>query len=421
MASFSPTSSGNADPPSSGMSDLQVTNSGNNSESSKNKRKHQYYTRSHEGKMRIDERQYGRVQENLRDTVMNYSIDPNDYRNQELISMTMVIFQHYELFDEFQFDEETATNFIRLVAEMYNPDNYFHNFKHAWGVMHMSFHILLNGASRYVDKFDILTILVAAICHDVCHPGNSNAFEVATQTNVSKIYKHKDEICVLERYHAKVTHKLLTADETSDHDILAALSPAQKERFHQQVDFIIMGTDMGKHSVLVEEARNFAALHGASGNADSVVSQECKSSASSSSVDPCVSSSLAAQQPFLMLKSNSLDSTLFDAEERRNFTRIVVHSADIGAQTQSQAIALKWVERVYSEYRLQADRERKLGIMTSPFLHDLKEESKIFSTQSSFIQDIVEPIWLALVQMIPDLKFALDQLVANKLHYQALF
>lgn len=59
--------------------------------------------------------------------------------------------------------------------------------------------------------------------------------------------------------------------------------------------------------------------------------------------------------------------------------------------------------------------------MTSQFLHDLKDESKMYSSQHSFISDIVQPIWRVLYDLLPQLQFAYDQLEINKQHYQHFF
>lgn len=395
------------------------------------KRKYTYFTRA-KNKATINNVNNGKVfsPEELQQVVMSYSIDPYDYDDETLIKMTMLIFEHYNLFQDFHFNAVTATHFMRLVRDYYNPENFFHNFKHAWGVMHMCFHILLKGGEKYLNKFDILSIFVAALCHDVGHPGNSNAFEFATKSEVSKVYAMPDEACVLERYHASVTHKLLKPESGLEHDIIAALTTADRDRFHKQVDFIIMGTDMAKHVSLVEETREFSIKHAPEVMNKLAALREQSNRENPHNIDQFHngSSSRAGKKSNNNLQracasrcGQQPSECLLSDDERRALTRIIVHSADIGAQTQSQEVATKWLDRIYAEYRYQADRERHLGIMTSPFLHDLKEESKIFSTQFNFINDFVQPIWSALATMIPDLQFALEQLIANKAHYKEFF
>lgn len=59
--------------------------------------------------------------------------------------------------------------------------------------------------------------------------------------------------------------------------------------------------------------------------------------------------------------------------------------------------------------------------MTSPFIHDLKDQSKMYTSQYSFINDIVEPIWNVVISLLPQLQFALEQLDVNKDHYKSFF
>lgn len=415
------------------------------------KRKYDYFTRAMKNRSADLEEYLTEAQ--LVSTVMNYTIDPYDYEDTELFKMTLIIFRYYDLPNEFNFDADSLFHFLNIVRDMYEADNYFHNFKHAWGVMHMCFHILKNGGERYVDRFDVFTVLVAALCHDVRHPGNSNAYEVATESLVSKKYSKMNEVCVLERLHAHVTSAILMPEDNVGYHLLSSLNQAERERFLQQVDFIILGTDMAKHVALVNQAKDFVAEYrpsdilplGCNSNssnvsADSDVfpttrrsprassrrqnnnsSKSQSRNASSDDQDDEPSQDSKSPRNLPLCVSRHLSSQLIaNGESRMLFTRILVHSADIGAQTQGRPVALKWVDRVYSEYRDQAERERNLGIMTSPFLHDLQEDAKVYSTQYSFINDVVEPIWSAMTTLIPDLKFALDQLIDNKHYYKGL-
>ena len=78
------------------------------------------------------------------------------------------------------------------------------------------------------------------------------------------------------------------------------------------------------------------------------------------------------------------------------------------------------MNRCYGEFRSQAEREEVLGIVTSPFLHDLKEDNKTFSAQHSFIEETVQPLWEAISAFLPKLAFARDQLLLNKEGYKKM-
>lgn len=109
-----------------------------------------------------------------------------------------------------------------------------------------------------------------------------------------------------------------------------------------------------------------------------------------------------------------------DSESRIIFTRALVHTSDLSAQTQPLPIALKWMNRCLNEFRSQALKEQDLGIMTSPYLHDIEEDCNDYLSQYNFIDEFVEPLWVAMTKLLPDLQFALDQLVSNKSSYKGL-
>ena len=67
--------------------------------------------------------------------------------------------------------------------------NPFHNFTHALAVLHWTYCMLtsLNFASM-LSPLDILSLLIAAIGHDVDHTGATNAFEIASSSKLALRY-----------------------------------------------------------------------------------------------------------------------------------------------------------------------------------------------------------------------------------------
>jgi high affinity cGMP-specific 3',5'-cyclic phosphodiesterase 9 len=57
-----------------------------------------------------------------------------------------------------------------------------------------------------MERSDVLAALIAALCHDLDHPGNNNAFEVNASTRLAVKY---NDISVLENHHAATTFNLL--------------------------------------------------------------------------------------------------------------------------------------------------------------------------------------------------------------------
>jgi hypothetical protein len=321
-----------------------------------------------------------------------YDIDPYDYDDAVLKEAIILMFQHYDLFRLFSFEEATMRKFLTKVKGFYNPKNLFHNFKHIWGVVHLSFHILKRGGDKYLMPLDIFATMVAAICHDIQHPGNNNAFEAATGSDVSKAKQGVVGAGILECLHATITNRLLNASDP-ECDILAGLSEEQGDHFCRQVGLIILGTDMAKHASILAETRllSIGSSTARSSKSDKLAnspkngyfSHSEKKNKQSNNIKhhvplkTSVSHKQIAYEDAAPLKPGGVDVT--DAESRIAFTRLLVHTADIGAQTQSSEVALKWMQRCYGEFRSQARREEEIGIVTSPFLHSTSSSRKLSS------------------------------------------
>ena len=275
--------------------------------------------------------------------IFDYNVDPYDHKEEVLMDAVMEMLKHYDLFRLYSFDRTVMKRFLLHVKLFYNPKNLFHNFKHVWGVLHLSFQILTHGGDQYLLPLDIFAIVVAALCHDIQHPGNNNAFELATSSDLSKAKSYNVDAGILERHHATITHSLLNADGT-DYDILIGLTPAQKEHFRRQVALIILGTDMAKHTSILAEAQAYNLAQSVARS--SSVTPEPESQSLTSSSNNAKSPKPPTHKKFTIIEASCLQIAyeeakparrdvvdVNDPESRLAFSRVLVHTADIGAQT----------------------------------------------------------------------------------------
>jgi hypothetical protein len=74
--------------------------------------------------------------------------------------------------------------------------------------------ILCNNAilTPRLRPIEILSMLIATICHDLQHPGYNNAFLIKTKDQKATIYNDKS---VLESHHASSTFVLLSDDKNN--------------------------------------------------------------------------------------------------------------------------------------------------------------------------------------------------------------
>jgi GAF domain-containing protein len=161
---------------------------------------------------------------------------PGERRLQESV---VAMFRHMTLLTRFQIDETKFASFVRRVRSKYHA-NPFHNWYHGVSVMHASFLIILTTSACEMLTFrDVLATLVAALGHDIDHPGNTNAFEINSGSELALMYS---DDAVLERHHAHVLSTIIRQEGIFSH-----LSPDEQKALRVTIVKAILGTDMGKH------------------------------------------------------------------------------------------------------------------------------------------------------------------------------
>jgi hypothetical protein len=120
------------------------------------------------------------------------------------------MFEAFELLTRFHIDRKVFENFLVDVRATYNA-NAYHNFRHAFDVTQTVFAMLTTfDAAALVTHVEILGLLLAAICHDLDHPGLNNAYQVRVGSDLAQRYNDRS---VLENYHGYVASKLLEEAE----------------------------------------------------------------------------------------------------------------------------------------------------------------------------------------------------------------
>jgi hypothetical protein len=105
-------------------------------------------------------------------TFNKWSFDPFVHSDAELMEYAFQMINEFGLIEKFSINVDKLRTLIATAKKNYRP-NAFHNFYHAFGVMHLSYLILQRGAAEYLTPLDILATLVGALLHDLDHPGNN--------------------------------------------------------------------------------------------------------------------------------------------------------------------------------------------------------------------------------------------------------
>ena len=120
-------------------------------------------------------------------------------------------------------------------------------------VMHMCYLMANFQKNKEVfSAFNIFTITFSGLCHDVGHTGFTNAFMVASGSDLARTYNDRS---VLENYHAHLTFEILRKPENNflDHLKLQEFSQFRKDVIHN-----ILYTDIQEHFPLLEKFNNLS-------------------------------------------------------------------------------------------------------------------------------------------------------------------
>ena len=260
-------------------------------------------------------------------------------QDDELMGVCYDIFDEFNLLQRFDIAPSRLREWIIAVHGLMRTDTAFHNFRHAFSVMHVAHLQLARAANACLRSIDVLAVLVAALSHDLEHPGHSNTLEVARRSTLARLYC---DDAPLERHHAAAACRILDAPATN---ILANVSAADARWARKLVVKAILDTDMRQHSSIV-----------------SSLNQRNESTASGKG--------LAEPAGGLLKWDRDSDN------DRLQLAGAIVHCSDLSGQAMPQSIARQWGSRVITEFRAQCTLEERLGLPVTSFMMGLDDPAR---------------------------------------------
>lgn len=270
-----------------------------------------------------------------------------------------------ELSGEYNFEKHlnlnhiTLVNFLRRVESEYNASNKYHNNIHAADVLqtlHSLLSMAVDGITSVLSKIDVFSLLLAAVSHDIAHPGTNNLYQVHALTDLAVIYNDKS---VLENMHASKASQVILG--TSNANVFESLSPKDSALVRTRMIQAILNTDMSHH---------FASV---------------------SFVDDLVS----------QLKEEGVHWSDIERTDdiANSISNFMLHLADISNPTKSSELAIYWAECALSEFFVQGDMEIEKNLPISPLCD--RNETNLASSQRDFITFVVRPSFDVLGKIIP--------------------
>jgi len=182
-----------------------------------------------------------------REMLLDWALDPWALPDDEVQRLVVAMLDSLGLLRRFRM---SPTAVARLVADMekhYNA-NPFHCFRHAFLVALAAWRFVVAGhlassapgAPPPLGHLDELALLLSALCHDLEHPGTTNAFQINTGSALAQRY---NDASVLENHHCAVATAMLEAS-----GVLATLSADDRKALRKAMITAILATDMSVHS-----------------------------------------------------------------------------------------------------------------------------------------------------------------------------
>ena len=290
------------------------------------------------------------------------------------------ILKKYNLLSKINY--EKFETFIEEIRKGYNRENPYHTDLHAADVTQTCLIYILKGKMKEIfnlNDLDTASIYISCMVHDYKHPGYNNLFLININSPIS--IRHNDTN-VLEAYHISQTYKLIKSNEK--YNIFSLMNNEEYKFIRKRMIGLVLATDMIFHFKQLEDTKNLIKEY----NINKGKNRE-------------------------KIKENN---KLNDIQQQ--FLEILIHACDISNPTKTFNIYNLWANKVMSEFFRQGDKEKELGLKVSMNCDRLT--TTLPQCQIGFMNYIVGPLFISIVEIFPELNFLLDNLNNNVEKYKKI-
>lgn len=282
----------------------------------------------------------------------------------ELVEYVIRAFMGVDGARRFVEDEARLRAFVWQVSRLYR-NNPYHNFQHAVDTTNaMAWMVTRPGLSKRLPDLYVFVLILAALVHDLEHPGTDNQWEIKTRSRLAEKYRNE---AVLENRSLDGTFDLLQDPECA---LLAGLPPDTHNECRRLLGLVIIATDFATHQAFLKELRTHLHTKG---------------------------------------------TDFSDPEGLSLLARTLIKAADISNTTKEFPLARLWGRRVMREYWAQGRREKRRGLPVGP-LND-PDKVAFHEAQAEFIETQVQPLFDMLVTVESSIGEAAETLTENRLSY----
>ena len=296
--------------------------------------------------------------------------------------MGKVILDSFGLYSDEIISTEKLDPFLVSISNQYYKTTLYHNSMHGADVTQSLCLYFLNSNAEEICQslvLDLLGILIAALGHDLGHPGLTNPFQINSSSELAITY---NDVSCLENFHTSKLFRTIRKPET---DIFEKLTVQDYKTIRKRMIGNILSTDMANHGKIMTVIKSRIAINKAEN-----------------------------KTKFELLSGN--EKTKF--EEQQSLFDFLIHAADLAHNTKLFNISLKWVELLSEEFWLQGDKEKSMNLPVS-FLCD-RDNYNIPNSQVGFIKGFIIPTFDCLVNIFPSLKYTMNNAKTNLKKWEKL-
>lgn len=276
-----------------------------------------------------------------------------------------------------QVPEFTLANFVETVKENYKQTA-FHNFDHAIDVTFEVRRYLYDLKNCFFDEATYMCLLVAALGHDIGHPGVNNMFLVETSHEFAMTYNDR---APLENLHCCLLFQVLRKEENN---VFQALSKDAFKKVRSRMVDAILHTDMIQHNGGIKDLGILYTLH---------------------------------TEAFQDGREQLVQ--LFNEEEQKQGTVLnaLLHTADVSNPMKPWDLCQVLADKCLEEFFAQGDQEKAMGIPVQ-ILNDRDKVNRA-NSQVGFIEFVIAPLAFQMATLFPRLSY-LTASVGNNIQNWAL-
>ncbi|KAG2486853.1 hypothetical protein HYH03_014536 [Edaphochlamys debaryana] len=325
------------------------------------------------------------------------------------------------LIAKFGLQPNRVARLLRALEAGY-PDNPYHCATHAADVLR-SLHALLHGAQlteHYLDPLRLLGAYLAAIVHDLGHPGLTGDFLVATSAPLVLRYNDRSP---LELHHASAAFSLLA--ERPDLDALAPLGKEQRAALRKMVIELVLGTDMKQHFAMLSQFKAVRRSGRKGSDAQNTTLMPPLYESERDRHRSCAADAIGFTSAANAIGCSSAANTgsgpqgpptPVDDAERLLSLQLALKVADIGHLGSELGVHKRWLAALEEEFFRQGDREKALGLPISPLFD--RSKTGVSKSQVGFYDFVALPLVRALADAFPGARGMQTCFEANYHHWK---